>query len=363
MEKLLYVFKDDATLKRYSSLINKAEQSRDEHDWEEALDSYTEAISIAPSAPNTHYSRGCIYLLIAGVNKLLNPSHQKLIGEYLNNAIEDFNKDIEITPTHDGYYLMRGIAYKEAGKNDLAEENFNKTKEINSYIDIEKKISEYYKMIDDEVKIPTPQKIEVEANTLEEATDKLEEKTPDGQIVISKNIISDGKEKTITGMGETLQSAEDDCKSKIPLDAKIISEHEHTQPRKEKLTVEEFDEDSACLYATQWRLPEGASIDNVELVKQGKKGLLGLGKKANTYELTINQKAVIKYTIRNKAKIIARIGPKPKLKCNMCKISFKEEDLTEVGIQDAKTGQIKDLKVCFNCLLKISKQASGMYTQ
>lgn len=52
-----------------------------------------------------------------------------------------------------------------------------------------------------------------------------------------------------------------------------------------------------------------------------------------------------------------------KAKCDMCNDSFEENVLLEVGIQDAITGQIKELKVCFKCHTKIVEQASGMYTR
>ncbi len=37
MEKKVYVFKDDATMERYLSLIKKAEEFRNKNDWEEVF--------------------------------------------------------------------------------------------------------------------------------------------------------------------------------------------------------------------------------------------------------------------------------------------------------------------------------------
>ena len=72
MEKKVYVFKNDETMKRCVSLTTKAEKYRNDHDWEEAFINYNEAISLAPSVPNIYYGRGCTYLLIASIDKLLN---------------------------------------------------------------------------------------------------------------------------------------------------------------------------------------------------------------------------------------------------------------------------------------------------
>ena len=65
------------------------------------------------------------------------------------------------------------------------------------------------------------------------------------------------------------------------------------------------------------------------------------------------KKAGAEYTINSKAKSKANLGPASMMNCSKCGNYFEKSKLTEITIQDAWTGQRKDVKLCDECLSKL----------
>ncbi len=83
----------------------------------ESLDQYKEAIRIAPHDFGAYSNRGSVYARL---------------GQY-QNAIEDFNKAINLKPSKDTevYYNSRGDVYLKTGQYQLATDDFNKAISLN----------------------------------------------------------------------------------------------------------------------------------------------------------------------------------------------------------------------------------------
>ena len=317
--------------KKTSEALKKAELSRDEHNWKEALKNYNEAISIAPGDPNIYYGRGFTYLLIAYINKYKKSIEDNEIDNYLKKAADDINKEIKNSGNHYTYYFILGLTYKLFGKLESANRNFEKAKELNKEIDIKKSILKFDKMIKEESKLITPNNIEIEEDSIDQAEKLLNDKISNNFRIISKEILSDGKPKIISSISDDLETAIKDLKSKIPEKSIIIETHDPIEPSDHIEIIKEMDEELALLNAKS-NLPLGATILKYKLIHKGKKGFLGIGRKPNTYEFKIQQKAVCKYTIKEKAKIIAKLGQVPKWAHNDPKIRISSiENLLLTG--------------------------------
>ena len=83
--------------------------------WDEAIDEYNKGIEINPKYPEAYNTRGAAY-------------DDK--GEY-DKAISDYTKAIEINPSFADAYQNRGIAYDDKGQCDKAISDYTKAIEIN----------------------------------------------------------------------------------------------------------------------------------------------------------------------------------------------------------------------------------------
>ena len=186
-------------------------------------------------------------------------------------------------------------------------------------------------MIKDDSKLCTPKNIKIEEDSIDQAEKMLNDKIANNFRIISKEIISDGKLKTIIGISDNIETAIKECKSKIPKKSTIVKAHDNIEPSEYIEIIEEFDEELDLLNANS-SLPLGATILDYKLIHMGKKGFLGIGRKPNTYEFKLQQKAVCKYTIKEKAKITAKIVQIPKWAHNDPQIRIDSiEDLILTG--------------------------------
>lgn len=155
----------------------------------------------------------------------------------------------------------------------------------------------------------TRQKIEVEADSLEEAREQVQSRIPEGLVLLSEKVISDSKTKKIKCIADTVEAAYEKAQSKLPPAAGIIDKKVCVNPSKQTMIVEAFDEKSG-LALVKPKIGKSAKVEKLVLKTGGNKGFLGLGKKPNSYEAQINQPAVIEITYREKAKILANFGEK-----------------------------------------------------
>ncbi len=148
------------------------------------------------------------------------------------------------------------------------------------------------------------QTIEVEAGLLEEAEQKLQLQVPNGFAVLSRQILSDGKPKSLQASAETTQAAWEKVQSQVPPGAIIQSKRELIPPGRQVLNAQAFDEQEAKSQAVK-QLRETSTIKSIQITVPPRKGLLGLGKSPGSYEIEIIQQAVVEVTYTSPAKIRA----------------------------------------------------------
>ncbi len=174
------------------------------------------------------------------------------------------------------------------------------------------------------------QEIEVEAKSLEEARGLLESKIPEGFYCFSENVLSDGKPYKRRGVRKTVAEAFDWAHKKSPNKAEILEKKVVVEPGERFLEVEGFDEISARKLAEK-QIPEGASVDSMEIGLQGSKGFLGIRRRPNKYMARIIQLAVVEIYYKRLARI--RVGIKERLPSAM-------EFLDSLGKLEKETTQL-----------------------
>jgi len=151
------------------------------------------------------------------------------------------------------------------------------------------------------------QTIEVEAESLDEARNKIESQIPQGLSIRSENIISDGKPKTAKGIAETMEEAYAKAQNEVPKDANILGKKELAHPDRKVVMVEAVGEHTAKVRAKN-ESGSTAIIKAIKLVTPGSKGFLGIWKKPNQYEVEVLHQAIVEITYTTKPKIVAKIG-------------------------------------------------------
>ncbi len=147
--------------------------------------------------------------------------------------------------------------------------------------------------------------VEIEAESLEEARNKIGSQIPEGFRQFSEEIISDGKPRTVTAFGVTTEGAFKQALSQVPSGVSVSQKKEVVPPEHSIIIVEAFDEHTATSEA--WRQACFAYghriVKSVKLLIAGRRGFLGVGKKPNKYEAEILQEAVVEITYTLKPKI------------------------------------------------------------
>ena len=198
--------------------------------------------------------------------------------------------------------------------------------------------------------------IEVEATSLEEARTLLERKIPKGMELLSEQVLSDGMQNSLKGVADTMEAAFEQAQSNIPSGAEIIGKSEVAFPAEKRITIEAFDEENAMEKAKR-EVGNTASVRSADLIATGRKGFLGIGKKPNHYEVRFSQLAVVEVTFKEKARLRAAIGRKPK--CEKCGKSA--DYLLPVQLMAADTGaRSEDLEVCDKCFTELASGAEQM---
>jgi hypothetical protein len=156
----------------------------------------------------------------------------------------------------------------------------------------------------------TEKTIEIEAETLEEARAQVKSQIPEGLCLLSEQVISDGKPKTVKATGDTTETAFAKALVDIPNNASIIEKKVLTVPELKVVTVEAFNEQVAgasARFEARQLFGDAASVVSLRLSIMGNKGILGIGKKPNQYEVEILLSATVEVVYQTKAKIIARV--------------------------------------------------------
>jgi len=129
---------------------------------------------------------------------------------------------------------------------------------------------------------------------------------PDGNQIESKE---NGRSETATqspstrivrhkvkASADTTELALEEARRSVPVDAQVLFEKEVTKPRTKVVTVEAFDEETARIAARGQVRMSGPIVREVQLVKSGKQGFLGIGKTPHQYKVTVLRQAVVRIT-------------------------------------------------------------------
>jgi hypothetical protein len=150
--------------------------------------------------------------------------------------------------------------------------------------------------------------LDVEAESLDEAREKVKSQIPEGLILISEKIISDGNPTTVEASAVDFEWAFKKAQQEfIPAGASILDQKEITMPGRKVILVEANDEQTARTQAKN-QIGKTELFESIHLKTSGKAGFLGVGKKPNQYECEIQQLAVVNVTYIAKPRISARIG-------------------------------------------------------
>lgn len=152
--------------------------------------------------------------------------------------------------------------------------------------------------------------LEVEAETLEKARNKISAQIPDGFRIDSETIISDGKIRTVRESSDTIGLAFDNALGNVPNNSTVIEKNEVLVPERKSIIVEAFNEQEAVSNAhleAAGILGKAAIVQNVELITIGRKGFLGIGKKPNKYEVEMSRQAKVEVIYKSMAKISVKL--------------------------------------------------------
>ncbi|TSA55577.1 hypothetical protein D4R42_05380 [bacterium] len=154
------------------------------------------------------------------------------------------------------------------------------------------------------------QNIEVEADSLFEARKQVKSKVPEGFEILSEKILSDGKIESIRAVADTIETAYEEALSRLPPEVEVVEKKELTAPMRKNVVAEAFDEQSAKAQIGK-EISKTARVENVNLMKQGKKGFFGMGKKPNRYEFQVFEQAVVEIKYKKKARIRVMLHESP----------------------------------------------------
>lgn len=154
--------------------------------------------------------------------------------------------------------------------------------------------------------------IDFEADSLELAREKNQKHITDDLRLISERVLCDGKPTTTKPQISTSEElAFEEARKRLSEDVEILEEIVLRSALQEVIIVEGFEEREAKHEAnTQARKQFGGPIKTniCKLIKAGRKGVAGIGKQPNQYEVEIFRNAEVEIKYKPKAKIRAEIG-------------------------------------------------------
>lgn len=144
-------------------------------------------------------------------------------------------------------------------------------------------------------------RLEFKDETLEKARARCREQFPAARFSVFETVISDGRALTIQEAAATSELAFATAARKVPAGATVTGRREVRGPSERVISVTAFDEVAARTAAKQ--LLGDGMVSNVRLSASGRKGFFGLGKRPNTYEITLFHQAIVELTHRTQPHI------------------------------------------------------------
>jgi uncharacterized C2H2 Zn-finger protein len=195
--------------------------------------------------------------------------------------------------------------------------------------------------------------IDFEAESVEEAREKVGSQIPEGFRWFTTQILSDGKPQTIHVSAETIEAAFLKAQNELPADTTVLEKKEISTPGQKTITIEAFEEKNAKSMVMS-QCGDAAIIREIGLITTGKKGFLGMGNKPNQYKAEVTIQATVEIIHKKRAKIRVELAPKDYLRCPKCGNLFKEPNTRILPFtleQRQRIVQIygEDFKFCPKC--------------
>lgn len=165
----------------------------------------------------------------------------------------------------------------------------------------------------------------IEAENLTEAEAHL----PPAMRIIKKIELSNTASKTAVAYGDTIELARERALKDVPKKANIHNE-KTTPASNRQVQVHAFSESQVKPDSSCPSLVAGERIAGIELVERGRKGIFGLGRKPNTYEVRINKAACVSIEYALKARILFSLQRVPRT------LDELQADLSELRVRFAR---------------------------
>ena len=161
----------------------------------------------------------------------------------------------------------------------------------------------------------------LEGDSLDEVRRLVVERTPKGYSVEKETVLSDGKQRKATGEGPTIADAVAEAERGVPCGATEIERNVPRTIEEKEEHVEAFDEASARS-AAQGLCQNGWTLAGLRLATEGRRGLLGIGRKPNSYLASLRKRPGAEILYRQRAKVFFL------LQRRVVPLSFKMEHLS-----------------------------------
>lgn len=150
-------------------------------------------------------------------------------------------------------------------------------------------------------------RIEIEAETLEKARRVLKSQVGPGSFLVAEQIVAHGGKQAARASAPTTAAAFAQAHARVPAGAEIVSEQEVVAPGRRSVTVEALDGPRAAALVKS-QLGSTESAGEPQLLRRGRKGLLGLGRRPGRYEVEIIQPSIVEITYKRQARLVAKVG-------------------------------------------------------
>lgn len=147
-------------------------------------------------------------------------------------------------------------------------------------------------------------KLEISAETVELARESVKRSAP-GEVILHESVFQRGGETSVEGAGATLEAARKAANGRVSKTARNRREEVVREQRIEVTQVYAADEKACKRVAGS---TNHAQIEAIRLQVPGRKGLFGLGKRENRFEVTVNHLAIVRIHFRDICKVEFVLG-------------------------------------------------------
>jgi len=155
--------------------------------------------------------------------------------------------------------------------------------------------------------------IKIEAASIEECRKSIKARVPDGFRIASETVVRFGKPKQYSATGDTPDEALKAARKLVPAAAEVLGEKILAEPSHTQTQVEAESETSARSVSGS-DLDSGSRVDSVTVIRDGKKGFLGIGKRLPLWSVTVFHPAKVQVSAKETAVLVVSLREREKLR-------------------------------------------------